>query len=85
AFRPTLALHPDGQTLLATDADGTILQWQLTAPAPAQLLAWLPSHRTVRELSCAERETYGIEPLCVAGQPLVSSAELLLSLQDRFA
>ena len=85
AFRPTLALHPDGQTMLATDADGAILQWQLAAPAPGHLLDWIAKNRALREMSCAERVTYGVEPLCVAGQPVTTAAELLAALQERVA
>ncbi|RMH67377.1 MAG: WD40 repeat domain-containing protein, partial [Actinomyces sp.] len=67
SFRPTVAISPDGRTALSTEADGTILQWRLAEPSPEELLDWLAENRVLRELSCAEREAYGIEPLCVDG------------------
>ncbi len=76
SFRPTLALHPDGRSALSTEADGTILKWQLAEPSPTALITWLAAHRHVRELTCAERETYGIEPLCVDGAATATTADL---------
>lgn len=67
SFRPTVAISPDGRTALSTEADGTILQWRLAEPQPEELLDWLAENRVLRELTCAEREAYGIEPLCVDG------------------
>ncbi len=67
SFRPTVAISPDGRTALSTEADGTILQWRLAEPSPEALLDWLAANRVLGELSCAEREAYGIEPLCVDG------------------
>lgn len=80
AFRPTLAMHPDGRSLLVTDADGTLIKWQMAEPTPAELAAWLTEHRALRELSCVERETYGIEPLCVADVAQAPTSDLLLAV-----
>ena len=44
-FAPQLAIHPDGLTALADDADGTLLKWRLAEPAPAELIAWLGTNR----------------------------------------
>ena len=81
SFRPTLAVHPDGRSALSTEADGTILQWQLAEPAPLELVDWLAANRHLRDLTCAERETYGIEPLCVGGVSAASMADLLAAVR----
>lgn len=81
SFRPTLALPPDGRTALSTEADGTIIKWQLDEPSPEQLVTWLATNRVMRELTCAERETYGIEPLCLDGVTPATTADWLAALQ----
>ena len=59
-----LAIAPDGQTIAFGLSDGTIAQWRLTDPSLAELKAWVSANRYLPELTCAERETYRIEPLC---------------------
>ncbi len=81
SFRPTLALSPDGRTALSTEADGTIVKWQLVEPSPEELVTWLAANRVMRELTCAERETYGIEPLCLDGMTAGTTADLLAAVQ----
>jgi WD40 repeat protein len=80
-FRPTLAVHANGRSALSTEADGTILKWQLTEPEPATLLTWLAANRHLRELTCAERETYGIEPLCEVGVAEATTSDLLTAVE----
>jgi len=41
-----------------------MIQWQLATPTGDQLLKWITDNRYVRDLTCAERENYRIEPLC---------------------
>ena len=84
-FAPRLAIHPDGLTALADDADGTLLKWRLAEPAPAELIAWLATNRITRELTCLERETYRIEPLCVDGQPAETTADMLAAVRQATA
>ena len=42
----------------------TIL-WNLNLPVePNEVIAWIAANRYTRELTCEERATYSIEPLC---------------------
>lgn len=82
SFWPTVAVHPDGRSALSTEADGAILKWQWAEPAVPELASWLADNRTLRELSCTERETYGIEPLCVDGVAQATTAELLAAVAE---
>ncbi|MEO8394212.1 MAG: WD40 repeat domain-containing protein, partial [Chloroflexota bacterium] len=54
---------PDGQTAYSIGRDGTMIQWQVTTDAAA-ILAWLPTHRYVRDLTCSERAQYRVDPQC---------------------
>jgi len=59
-----MALSPDGQTALVGSSDTDIVQWRLDNPSVDELAAWIEANRYVRDLTCEERETYRIEPLC---------------------
>jgi WD40 repeat protein len=59
-----IALAPDGQTALVGSSDTSIAQWRLENPSLDELRAWIQANRHVPDLTCAERETYQIEPLC---------------------
>jgi WD40 repeat protein len=59
-----LALAPDGQTVLFGSSDTTITQWRIDNPSLDKLKAWVAANRYLPELTCAERETYQIKPLC---------------------
>ena len=76
-FTPAIAIHPDGTSALTDDADGTLLKWQLAEPTPTELINWLVANRSFRELTCLERETFRIEPLCQDGAPVTSTEEML--------
>jgi WD40 repeat protein len=84
-FTPALAIHPDGATALTDDADGSILQWQLAEPLPLELIDWLAANRTMRELTCIERETYRIEPLCTEGTQVDSTDDMLATARKTTA
>ena len=44
---------------------GTAILWDLSLPVDMdEVCAWIEANRYVRELTCEERETYRIEPLC---------------------
>lgn len=62
-----IAISPDGQTALSGSIDQTITQWSLPHPSLEELQAWIAANRFVRELTCAERARYQIEPLCAQG------------------
>jgi WD40 repeat protein len=59
-----IAVSEDGKTALSGATDSTIVQWQLDIPPLEDLQAWITANRYVRDLSCEERSTYQIEPLC---------------------
>jgi WD40 repeat protein len=63
-----LALSPDGQTVLFGSANRTIVQRRVTDPSPEDLKDWITANRYLREPTCAERETYQLEPFCEASQ-----------------
>ncbi|MGD8625069.1 MAG: WD40 repeat domain-containing protein, partial [Anaerolineae bacterium] len=78
AYGTRVAIHPDGQTALSGEPDGTILKWQLAEPSPAELIDWIGENRPLRELTCLERETYQIPPLCDEdGVSAATTADLL--------
>jgi len=84
-FVPSVAMHPDGETALVNDPGGSLVKWRLTEPAPAELMDWLARNRILRELTCAERETYRITPLCVNGQPAETTAGMLATARQATA
>ncbi len=53
---------PDG-TLYTTTQDGALTRWDIPL-APEAVTAWAQAHRYVRDLTCAERATNRIGPLC---------------------
>jgi len=59
-----LTLSPDDQTIYSVSADETLVAWHIDDPSLAGILDWITGNRYVRELTCAEREQYGVEPLC---------------------
>ena len=58
------AFSPDGQTVYSVSADQTLAIWQIGDPSLPALLEWINVNRYVRDLTCEEREQYGIAPLC---------------------
>jgi WD40 repeat protein len=59
-----LTLSPDDQTIYSVSADETLVAWHIGDPSLEGLLAWIEENRYVRELTCAEREQYNVEPFC---------------------
>ena len=62
-----IAVSENGSFALSGATDRTMIQWQLDTPTGDQLLQWIGENRYVRDLTCAERENYRIEPLCDGG------------------
>lgn len=57
-----VAYDPGGDKALSASADGTIRVWHVhTLDA---LLEWTRNNRYIRDLTCNEREIYGVPPLC---------------------
>ena len=80
-----VVLSPDGQTALSASLDGSIIKWQLGEPSPAELISWLQENRYLRELSCLERETYRILPLCEGDIAQATTADLINIVQETTA
>jgi WD40 repeat protein len=60
-----IAVSPDGRTALVPGSNGAAILWRLDLPADLdEVHGWIEANRFVRELTCEERETYRIEPLC---------------------
>ena len=59
-----LTFSPDDQTVYSVSVDETLAAWQIGDPSLEGLLAWIEDNRYVRELTCEEREQYGVEPFC---------------------
>jgi WD40 repeat protein len=58
-------MSPDGRMAITPGGGGTAILWDLSLPADMDKVRdWIDENRYVRELSCEERETYRIEPLC---------------------
>lgn len=56
------ALSPDGQTALSVSSDGTLALWQI---APVNdIVSWVEANRYIPELTCEQRASYDIQPLC---------------------
>ena len=63
-FAFQVSFSPGGQTIYSVSADETLATWQIGDPSLPALRSWIEANRYVRELTCDERETYSIEPLC---------------------
>ena len=61
------AITPDGRYVLAGSQDFTITMWRLETLSLDELREWIQANRVVRQLTCPERELYGVEPLCEGG------------------
>ena len=53
----------DNGTFATTATDGDVIIWRLDTSIE-DLMAWAGENRTIRALTCAERDEYNIEPLC---------------------
>ncbi len=59
-----VTMAPDGRTAFTGSSDHSIVQWEMSNPSLDELRGWITANRIVRELTCAEREQYGVKPLC---------------------
>lgn len=66
----SVAFAPDGESIVSTGGDFAVKHWQLRLEFDA-LEQWINDNRYIRELTCAERERYGVDPLCAEPTPVV--------------
>jgi len=66
----SLAFLPDGEQFASVAGDGTARLWGLRL-AYDDLVQWIEDNRYIRELTCAERERFGVPPLCPQPTPVV--------------
>jgi WD40 repeat protein len=67
----TAAWHPDGREVLTGGRDNQAIRWRIDADLQT-LVRWVEQNRYVRPLTCAERDAFHIEPLCVGGAELAA-------------
>jgi WD40 repeat protein len=61
---------PDGMFGISPGAGNTAILWDLSLPVEVNdVKLWIAENRFVRELSCEERATYSIAPLCQSESP----------------
>jgi WD40 repeat protein len=58
-----VAFSPDGLTAVSAGRDMQMIHWRIDRTLD-ELLVWTRANRYVRDLTCPERELYGVEPLC---------------------
>jgi WD40 repeat protein/class 3 adenylate cyclase/energy-coupling factor transporter ATP-binding protein EcfA2 len=64
-FIMDIAISPDGRAALVSGTNSAVILWRLDLPSSADgVREWIATNRYVRELTCEERETYRITPLC---------------------
>ena len=56
-----MAFHPDSRSVFSIGWDGALIEWQNLDPSLEELLEWIETNRYVRELTCEEAESYGVE------------------------
>lgn len=59
-------MSPDGQKALSGSSDTSIIRWRLDNPTEKELRDWIATNRSIRELTCDERDLFQIEPYCPA-------------------
>jgi len=65
-----LAFLSDGDRFASVSGDGTVRIWGLRLSYD-ELVEWIEDNRFIRDLTCAERERFGVPPLCPQPTPVV--------------
>lgn len=63
----SVTFSPDGESVFFGAPEGSLYQWQVPKVTLPEVQQWVEANRYVRELTCAERAEYRVEPLCDAG------------------
>lgn len=72
----TVSFAPDGQLAAVGTRDGTLLT--VRTFTLDRLIEWTEQNRFIRELSCQERDTFNIAPLCEVQQAVLVDAAAVL-------
>jgi WD40 repeat protein len=59
----SVVVSTDGTAALSGARDATLRLWRIFS-SPNELVEWTQANRYLRELTCAERLQYRLEPLC---------------------
>ncbi|MFN8371697.1 MAG: LpqB family beta-propeller domain-containing protein [Anaerolineae bacterium] len=65
----SVAFNADGSEAISSSGDGTVRLWRILTTSEA-LVSWIEQNRYVRELTCQERERFGVPPLCPTPTPV---------------
>lgn len=63
-FQMNVAFGPDDNSVFTSSYLGNVIEWHTGNQSLDELRDWTEKNRFVRELSCDERESYRVEPLC---------------------
>lgn len=58
-----VAFSPDGQYVVRGEEGGDAILWHIV-DTPEEIINWGRNNRFIRELTCAEREFYDVQPSC---------------------
>jgi len=60
----SVVFSPDGRDAFAASIDGKLIQWHVAEKTLSELLDWIKANRYIRELTCAEKLQYQVDPQC---------------------
>lgn len=66
----SVAFNPDGDYVVSGQRDGRVILWR--TPSLDNLMAWTRHNRYVPELTCLQRQQYGVTPLCLPDVETIS-------------
>jgi WD40 repeat protein/serine/threonine protein kinase len=67
----SVAFNADGSEAITGSGDGTARVWRILTTRD-ELVSWVEQNRYLRELTCQERERFGVPPLCATPTPAVN-------------
>jgi WD40 repeat protein/serine/threonine protein kinase len=67
----SIGFNGDGTMAVSGSGDGTARVWRILTTSE-ELMAWIANNRYVRDLTCQERQRFGVPPLCPTPTPAIS-------------